>query len=185
MPGQTEDNHMNTYKKSHFIAAGAIALTLGCADMPGRPDQQGAVLGGAAGAAAGAAVAGSNHRLLGALIGGALGAGGGYLIGSNRGYLGGSSDDKRAAQNAINRAASNPATVADVSRSNTADLNNDGFVTTDEVIAMSQAGLSDNEILDRLRATGHVFELTEVERGFLLDQGVSRNVVNRMELLNA
>lgn len=153
--------------------------------MPGTAEQQGAVAGGAAGAAAGAAVGGSEHRLLGAQIGGVLGAGGGYMVGANQGYLAGTSDDKRAAQEALNRSVDNPATVADVSRSNTADLNNDGFVTADEIIAMSQARLSDNEMLRRLQATGHVFELTEVERGYLLDRGVSRNVVNRMEQLNA
>jgi len=161
------------------------ALTVGCADLPGTSEQQGATMGGAAGAVAGAAVAGSNHRLLGALLGGALGAGGGYMVGANRDRLAGTQDNQDAAQAAIDRAQRNPATVADVGRATTADLNGDGFVTVDEIIAMSQARLSEVEMLRRLEATGQVFELTDVERRHLLDKGVPRNVVNRMELLNA
>ncbi|MEO7678290.1 MAG: glycine zipper domain-containing protein, partial [Verrucomicrobiota bacterium] len=56
----------------------SLAL-VGCQNMPGERNTQGAVIGGAAGAAAGSAVA-KNNRVLGALIGGALGAGGGYVI---------------------------------------------------------------------------------------------------------
>jgi len=42
-----------------------------------------AIIGGAGGAAIGAAVA-KDNRVAGALIGGAVGAGGGYLFGKNR-----------------------------------------------------------------------------------------------------
>ncbi len=162
-----------------------VSAMAGCADLPGSSEQQGAVIGGTAGAAAGAAIAGSDHRLLGALLGGVLGAGGGYMVGANRDLIDGDPDDHQAAQAAIERAKAHPATVGDVARATTADLNRDGFVTADEIVAMSQARLSDSEMLSRLKATGHVFELTEVERGFLLDHGVSRNVVNRMEQLNS
>jgi len=156
----------------------------GCANLPGNSEQQGAAIGGAAGATAGAAVAGSDHRLLGALLGGVLGAGGGYMVGANPDLLDGDPDDHEAARLAIERAKENPATIGDVARARTADLNSDGFVTADEIIAMSQARLSDDEMVDRLKATGQVFELTDTERGFLLDHGVSRTVVIRMAQLN-
>ena len=46
-----------------------------------------------------------------------------------------------------------PATVDDVRRSSTEDLNGDGFVTVDELVALQRAGLSDDPILRRLEAT--------------------------------
>jgi hypothetical protein len=54
-------------------------------------------------------------------------------------------DQKRRdeAMAAHQRAESKPATVADVEKARTADLNNDGFVTLDEVVAMERANLSD------------------------------------------
>jgi hypothetical protein len=57
-------------------------------------------------------------------------------------------------------------------------------VTLDEVVAMDQAGFSDEKILERLRATGQVFELTEEHKKYLTDRGVSRHVVDQMPLLN-
>src|SRR4051812_50156208 len=59
-------------------AAALLVGTVGCENLPGNKQSQGAVIGGATGAAVGAAVAKNN--LLGALIGGLLGAGGGVLI---------------------------------------------------------------------------------------------------------
>ena len=49
---------------------------------------------------------------------------------------------------------------------------------------MKKAGLSDNEMLNRLRASGQVFELTEQQKQTLLTQGVSQNVVDTMPTLN-
>ncbi len=66
----------------------------------------------------------------------------------------------------------------------TADLNDDGFVTMDEVIAMDQAGLSDREMLARLEATDQVFELTDTQEQYLINQGVSPYVVSEMQTLN-
>src|SRR5688500_18465497 len=63
------------------LAAGPM---LGCENLPGNDKEQGAVLGGLGGAIAGAAVAGDDDRGVGALIGAAIGAGGGYLIGAQR-----------------------------------------------------------------------------------------------------
>ncbi len=168
------------------VASCALAITLvaGCANLPGTNQEQGTVMGGVAGAAAGAAVAGSGHRTLGALLGGIIGAGSGYMIGARRDRVEGTPEDQQAAQAAISRAQSDPATVADVTNSTTADLNKDGFVTADEVIALSDAGLRDDEIVTRLRATGQVFELTPTERQHLLNNGVALQVVDRMHNIN-
>ena len=175
--------HMNRMK---LVATAALGLTLsaGCANLPGTDEEQGVVIGGVTGAAAGAAVAGSGHRTLGALLGGIIGAGSGYMIAARRDRLAGDEADQMAAQAAIQRAQNDPATVADVGTSGTADLNKDGFVTADEVIALSDAGLHPDEIIVRLRETGQVFELTAAERSHLLANGVPRDVVERMSTLN-
>ena len=168
-----------------MTASLAASPMIGCENLPGEPGTQGAVIGGAGGAAAGAAVAGEENRLIGALIGGVLGAGGGYLIGANSEDLMGDEEQaQQEAQQAVEEARTDPATVEEVRMSDTADLNNDGFVTMDEVIALSEAGLPEQEILDRLRATGQVFELTPQQEDRLVDAGVSPYVVDRLSQLN-
>jgi hypothetical protein len=159
-----------------------VGAVIACENLPGTRKQQGTVIGGAIGTAAGAAIAGEN-RLLGALIGGAIGAGGGYLIGANTDWFD-DPDRDRAAREAIREAQVSPASVADVERSSTADLNEDGFVTTDELLAMERAGLSDAEILDRLRDTGQIFDLSASQERALIDAGVSPTVVAQMQDIN-
>lgn len=161
-----------------------LAPLSACESLPGSNEQQGAVIGGVAGGAAGAAIA-SDNRVLGALIGALVGAGGGYLIGANVDRIRDTDeDDRQAAQEAVDKARTDPATAQDVRDAATADLNSDGFVTMDEVTAMSQAGLGDREILDRLEATNQVFELTDEQERTLVRGGVSPNVVEQMQLLN-
>lgn len=167
-----------------LLAIGAILLLslTACEQLPGSPGAQGAAIGGVGGAAAGAAIAGEDKRLLGALIGGAVGAGGGYLIGANKDKITGHERD--AAERSVQTAQSRPATAQDATRAQTADVNSDGFVTMDEVVAMRAAGFSDQQILERLAATGQVFELTAEQQRYLLDHGVSQYVVDRMLDLN-
>src|SRR5437868_9555512 len=156
-----------------LVLIGLSAFSLaGCENLPGSRGTQGAVVGGAGGAAVGAAVGGHEHRLLGALLGGALGAGGGYVVGANSDRILGR--DRDSAERAVRQSQEHPATAQDALRATTADLNNDGFVTLDEVVAMRDAGLSEAQMLDRLRATNQVFELTPEQRQYLLDRGVSR-----------
>ena len=165
-----------------LLLVGVSAASLvGCENLPGSKGTQGAVIGGTGGAAVGAAVAGHN-RLLGALIGGAVGGAGGYLVGANSDRIMGR--DHASAAEAVRRSQEHPATAQDALRATTADLNNDGFVTLDEVVAMRDAGLSDTQMLDRMRITGQVFELTPDQRQYLLDRGVSRYVVDQMESIN-
>ena len=66
----------------------------------------------------------------------------------------------------------------------TADLNEDGFVTLDEVVAMDKAGLADREMIRRLERTQQYFELTEEQEQYLMDNGVSRDVVVALRTMN-
>jgi hypothetical protein len=173
--------------KSSFIVSAALATglfvtTTGCEQLPGSPGAQGATIGGVGGAAAGAAIGGENHRLVGALLGGAIGAGGGYLIGANSDRITGR--DKAGAEQAVQAAQARPATAEEAGRARTADINADGFVTMDEVVALRAAGLSDQEMLDRLTATGQIFELTAEQERYLREHGVNQYVVDRMRDIN-
>lgn len=175
----------NTIKRGglcFLLSGGMLVGPLGCEELPGTSEQQGAVIGGTAGAATGAIVAGEDNRLLGALIGGALGAGGGYLIGANKDKILGDEDEDAA--RAVENAQSDPADASDVFASDTADLNSDGFVTMDELVAMEEAGLTDDQIIDRLEATDQVFELTPAQEEQLRDQGVSQRVVSQLDEIN-
>jgi hypothetical protein len=172
--------------KKNFLQ-GLLVVTLalsitGCQNLPGSNQSQGAVIGGLGGAAAGAAIGGENNRVLGALLGGALGAGGGYVIGANSDKILGR--DQNSAAVATQNAQVHPATAEDVRLASSADLNRDGFVTLDEVAAMRQAGLSDDQMMQRLQATGQVFELTPEQKNYLRSRGVSDYVVIHMESIN-
>jgi hypothetical protein len=174
-------SNMNRFNSSVIILSLVALCGAGCANLPGDKGSQGAVIGGVSGAAVGAAV-GGKHRVLGAIIGGAVGAGGGYVIGANSDKITGK--DRNSAEQAAKKSQENPATAQDALRATTADVNNDGFVTLDEVVALKQAGLTDQQMLERMRATDQVFELTEDQRKYLTDRGVSRSVVNQMESIN-
>ena len=161
---------------------GTLLMVSGCEQLPGTSKQQGAAIGGLGGAATGAVVAGEHHRVLGALLGGALGAGGGYLIGAHSDRI--SQHDRSGAEQAVRNAQEHPATPQMVQTAATADLNNDGFVTMDEVVAMRQAGLGDAQMLERLRATGQVFELTPQQQDYLRANGVNQYLIDQMPQVN-
>jgi hypothetical protein len=167
------------------LALAPLAGLSGCSKLPGNSKSQGAVIGGLGGALAGAAIGGKgkNKAGLGALVGAAVGAGGGYLIGAQKEKV-----DKQHKDEAIaahERAQANPAKPEDVEKARTADLNEDGFVTLDEVVAMKRANLSDREMVERLDRTGQVFELTEEQERYLEDRGVSHEVILEMRRMNA
>jgi len=164
---------------SVVLAFSCFAMTA-CEDLPGTKGQQGAVIGGASGAVIGATV--SDNALLGGLIGGALGAGGGYLIGANSDKIFG--NDEKGAKTATTKAQQRPATAEEALKAATGDVNGDGFVTLDEVIALKAAGFGDDEIIRRLEATGQVFELTPEQETYLTDRKVSRSVVERLRTVN-
>ncbi|MGZ8920351.1 MAG: glycine zipper domain-containing protein [Limisphaerales bacterium] len=160
-----------------------ITGLVGCSSLPGNDQQQGAVIGGASGAAVGAAV--SKNRALGAVIGGAVGAAGGYVIGKNKDKITGKDNDNdNEVEQAAAKAQEAPVTPQEARNATTGDVNNDGFVTLDEVIALEQADLTDDQIIERLRATNQVVDLTEEQRRYLLDRGVGQSVIDRLATLN-
>jgi hypothetical protein len=123
-----------------------------------------------------------NGTLAGASLDGAsIGLGSGWLVGARKDLI----DQKkvREAQSASERSRRTPATLDDVRRSDTADLNGDGFVTLDEIEAMQKSGLSDSEIIDRLQRTGQVFQLDERQQDYLKDRGVSQRVIDAIRFL--
>jgi hypothetical protein len=171
---------MGKIQEKGIILVLALGLA-GCSSMPGSDKQQGAVIGGATGAAVGAAVSKEN-RALGAVIGGAVGAAGGYVIGANKDKITGKDSDE--AQAASRRAEEAPVTAQQAQAATSADVNSDGFVTLDEVVALESANLTDEQIIERLRTTKQVFELTPEQKRYLLDKGVSQNVVDQLGTLN-
>jgi hypothetical protein len=93
-------------------------------------------------------------------------------------------NDTAGAQAAVRRAQEHPATPQEALTAQTADLNGDGFVTLDEVAAMKRAGFSDQQILDRMRATGQVFELTLQQQDYLRNNGIDQYVIDQIPALN-
>lgn len=162
----------------------ALGPVVGCSNLPGNEKEQGAVIGGVGGALAGAAVAGKDDRLIGALLGGALGAGGGYLIGMKVGDKKDSDKKKEEAIKASQQAEANPATATQAKNAATADINDDGFVTLDEVVALEQAGLKDKDIIKKLQRTQQVFELTDQQEQYLRDHNVTDTVITAMRDMN-
>ena len=172
---------------SKLVVLGAIAaisggLAIGCESLSGTRAQRRTSIGGVANSQAGATIDEEN-RLFGVLIGGALGARGGYLIGADTDWFI-APDRQMRAYDAVGSAENSPATVDDVRLSATADLNLDGFVTTDELIAMDRAGLSDDVILTRLRATNQVFELSKSQQRAMSQAGVSQRVIRELQEIN-
>ena len=164
-----------------LISSLSLAPLMGCEQLPGDKKTQGAVIGGAGGALAGAAL-GKNNRLVGGLIGGALGAGGGYLVGSQLKKNDARNRDE--AYQASDRDRDNPPTAREVERARTADLNDDGYVTLNEVVAMREAGLSDREMVSRLEETGQVFSLSSEQENYLRDRKVGDEVIRAMRSMN-
>jgi hypothetical protein len=180
-----KEKNMRFVKTTALVLSASIGLAplAGCESLPGGEKEQGAVIGGVGGAAAGAALGGEDNRLAGALIGGVLGAGGGYLIGAkmeDKDKDDNAAQKRQEAEAAAQKAKADPATADDVKETNTADLNDDGFVTLDEVAAMEKAGLSDKEQIRRLERTQQYFELTAEQQDYLRQQGVSDDVIVAM-----
>ncbi len=164
-----------------FVVAGALTLSVvGCRHLPEDSARRGAAIGGAAGAVTGAIIA--DNTLVGAVLGGLLGAGGGYVIGAEMDRV--EDGDRAGAEEAARRAERRPVTAAQARQADTADINNDGFVTLDEVVAMNEAGFTDQEMIRRLEATDQVFELTAEQERHLVAQGVSPVVVDEMTDMN-
>jgi hypothetical protein len=177
---------MKTLTVTALMGSLALGPIVGCSNLPGDEKQQGAVIGGVGGALAGAAVAGKDDRLIGALLGGALGAGGGYLIGMKVDEKNNSDSAKKKEEaiKASQNAEANPVSAQQAKNATTADVNDDGFVTLDEVVALEEAGLKDKDIIKKLERTQQVFELTETQEQYLRDHNVTDPVIVAMRDMN-
>jgi osmotically inducible lipoprotein OsmB len=164
--------------KKNLLLVGTVCAGLGlsgCSSAPGTSGQQGAVVGGATGAAVGASV--TKNRALGAVIGGAVGAAGGYVVGKKTGHID-NKDRDHSGTAPSGESGEYKATVA------TADLNNDGFVTLDEIVKLEKNGESDEEMIRRITATGLTFDLSDEHRKYLSERGVSQYVIDRLPSIN-
>ena len=141
-----------------LICAAATSVAGGCASM--NYAHRGALAGGLAGAGIGAAVGESGGDAVpGALIGGALGAVTGAVVGDGI-------DADRARQAQIEAAIGRQMA---------------GAVTTDDAIAMTRAGLSDEVITAHIRANGVAQPPQVSDLIHLRNQGVSDAVITSLQ----
>jgi len=126
--------------------------------------QRGSVLGGLAGAAAGVAIGEHNDEpLAGALIGGAVGLMSGAALGNAR--------DRQMAEARAYQYQQQQQQQMAISRS----------VTPQDVIMMSQRGLSDSVIISHIQANGVRQELRVPDVIALHENGVSQHVIAAMQ----
>jgi len=117
----------------------------------------GAAVGGAVGAGTGAAIGGGK----GALIGGAVGLAGGALIGS-------SLDE----QDRMIMDKTSPRTVERMDRGEPLTIN--------DIIKLSQAGISDETIIQYMQKTKTTYNLSQAQINRLQEAGVSQRIINYM-----
>lgn|GEM_PF-524582 len=143
----------DTMKK--WIALGAVALVIftSCETKTGT----GILAGGSVGAIAGGAAGGGQ----GALIGGAVGAVAGGLVGAVL-----DEQDRKVMQR------TSPRTVDRMDRGEP--------LTVNDVIKLSQGGVSDESIIRYLQQTGSTYNLSQAQIRRLQDAGVSQRVINYM-----
>lgn len=149
---------------------------VGCENvLTGSTQNQGAVAGGLGGVAFGSATGQNVSSTSQANV---LEPGGSYVIEAD--------NTKAVSGNQSGVAPAKPLSVLARKAliSPTADLNGDGFVTLDEVLAMKEAGLTDDEMLERMRATNQVFAPTVPQQDYLRNHGISEYVIDQMQDIN-
>jgi hypothetical protein len=158
------------------------------ADSTSEQQQQAAAAEANSAITAEAKVAGSSSdsHAISDLVGGSLGAGGGFLIGipQQNAKLDDAAKLRDGAIDASRRAERNPVKVEVADTTESADLNADGFLTTDEIVAMRQAHLSDREIMDRLVRSDFRFQITAFQETYLRDRGVGDAVIRGMRAMS-
>jgi hypothetical protein len=160
------------------VILSAFAGLNGCESNTGRGAAAGGAGGAITGGAAAGAAAGAPAAGVGAVAGAAIGATAGAILGSAKDRT----EEQRARATAMSQR--NPALASAVVSGGNADLNDDGFVTTDEIIAMHKAGLSDQEIIARSRSTQQIFQLSTDQERYLVESGVRPSVVMQLRTLN-
>lgn len=119
--------------------------------------QQGAAGGAIVGVGVGAIAGGGS----GALIGGAVGAAGGAIIGAAL-----DDSDRDSLQH------ESPDTLKKIDEKK--------HLSTQDIVNMSKAGLSDDVIISQIKATKSTFSLSSQEIIDLKNQGVSQSVIDAM-----
>jgi len=141
-------------KKVMIGIASAGLMLVGCESKTGT----GAVAGAGVGALAGGLIGGNVE---GALIGGAIGAGAGALIG-----YGMDQQDREIMER------NSPETMQRIDRGQP--------LTVDDIEQMSKNGLSDDVIINQIKATNTHFRLSTEEIVDLKNAGVSQRVIDYM-----
>lgn len=185
--------HIAGSAKPLSIAALLSLALAGCASLPYSPTTETAAAGAVAGAVAGSVIGEEDE---GAIWGALAGAGLGYVLASETDWFSGggqadgehhhhssSSHGSVSFYNHVANARVHRATVASVYADDDADLNGDGLVTMDELIAMAHSELSEDQVIARLQATDQVFFLSPGQRQRLLGAGVSADVVAEVDAL--
>ena len=147
-------NNFLTRKYCKNFCYGALVILLSnCTSNTGT----GVIAGGIVGAGAGGLIAGGK----GALIGGAVGAFGGGVVGA---YL--DAQDRKTVER------SSPRTLDRMDRGEPLTIN--------DVIKLSQAGVSDNTIIQYIQETGSSYNLSQSQVRRLQDADVSQKVIRYM-----
>lgn len=122
--------------------------------------------------------ANSQQSALASLAARVGGPGGGWIIAATPDHI--QQRSLGSAQQANRLAEQQPAGPGDVERSDNCDLNADGFVTMDEVLALKRAGLTTEQLTTRVRKTPQVFSLTDRQQQYLRDRGIAPSVIDVM-----
>ena len=165
------------------MAAGVLAsvLVVGCASEPGRVAGPGAMV-----ASVGGGLVNVHDTLARTLLGDAAKP---MLIAPPPTEDDPTSDSSVHAVPAAAKVSSRQAASADLRRidpasATSADLDGDGAVSLDEVVALGRSGLDDAEVLERLERTGHTFDLSTSQEQYLRTRGISDDLIARLRTLN-
>jgi hypothetical protein len=164
-------------KISGALAGVILAVVTGCNSTPLPNNEPQLAVNGDAAMLAGAVVPRKSGAVA-SLVGDQLGAGGGFLVGASQENI--RQQRQKEAVASARKGEELPATLEDVRNSTTADLNGDGFVTLDEMVAMHRAGLDDQEILGRLRSAHQVYGLSPEQANYLSDRGLSMRIIEAL-----
>jgi len=150
---------------SGVIGVGLIG-TAGCQTKAGT----GALVGGAAGAGIGAIIGNNSHgrTASGAAIGGVVGALGGALIGNEMDKA----DRQREREQYREEVYRQRRDARYESRA--------GAITRSDVVAWSQRGDRDADIIDRIERSGTVFQVSSRDENQLRNAGVGEDVIHAM-----
>jgi hypothetical protein len=145
-------------KRTMIGALAASVLSVGCENMSNT--QQGAAVGGILGAGAGALIGDANHGKAGtgALIGGAVGALAGGLVGSEKDKA-----EKQALERQRDAQARGPA------------------LGLTDVANLAAQNMSDDIIINQIRATHSAYNLSPSDITYLKQSGVSDRVIVFMQ----